>query len=269
VTPARSRPRHEGHGSPPSSAGEAARSAKAARASPQGRSELADNQQARPADASALDEKSRRQIREVARRKRSISRPAAKPCAGQIAVAQVVMKPHILRFLSTTVAACVNQNKHRHYACSSPSPATTSADVVREPDMWDRARKIAKRCSTASRLARRNRPLKNPPIGCHPLSPIMKKMYKFGVHLLPAARLGDGSDAPSWGRRSRRGNFRRSSRKRRRVRRKMSDTVCGGKSPPSWSRIRAGHASISRRDGRNSARIVIARPDRSVRRPSA
>ena len=63
---------------------------------------------------------------------------------GQIAVAQVVMNRAFSGFYPTTVCGVVYQNKHRHFACQFTFACDNIADVVREPDMWDRAKKIAK-----------------------------------------------------------------------------------------------------------------------------
>ena len=121
---------------------------------------------------------------------------------GQIAVAQVVMNRTFSGFYPTTVCGVVYQNKHRHYACQFTFACDNVADVVREPDMWDRAKKIAK--------AMLDGQLWLPEVGksthyhaywVHPSwVNEMKKMYKFGVHTFYRPRAwGDGSDAPSWG----------------------------------------------------------------------
>jgi len=121
---------------------------------------------------------------------------------GQIAVAQVVMNRTFSGFYPSTVCGVVYQNKHRHYACQFTFACDNVADVVREPDMWDRARKIAK--------AMLDGQLWLPEVGksthyhaywVHPSwVSEMKKMYKFGVHTFYRPRAwGDGSDAPSWG----------------------------------------------------------------------
>jgi spore germination cell wall hydrolase CwlJ-like protein len=121
---------------------------------------------------------------------------------GQIAVAQVVMNRTFSGFYPTTVCGVVYQNKHRHYACQFTFACDNVADVVREPDMWDRARKIAK--------AMLDGQLWLPEVGksthyhaywVHPSwVSEMKKMYRFGVHTFYRPRAwGDGSDAPSWG----------------------------------------------------------------------
>jgi spore germination cell wall hydrolase CwlJ-like protein len=121
---------------------------------------------------------------------------------GQIAVAQVVMNRAFSGFYPTTVCAVVYQNKHRHLACQFTFACDNVADVVREPDMWDRARKIAK--------AMLDGQLWLPEVGksthyhAYWVRPSwvneMKKMYKFGVHTFYRPRAwGDGSEAPSWG----------------------------------------------------------------------
>jgi len=121
---------------------------------------------------------------------------------GQIAVAQVVLNRAFSGFYPTTICGVVYQNKHRHFACQFTFACDNVADVVREPDMWDRAKKIAK--------AMLDGRLWLPEVGksthyhaywVHPSwVSEMKKMYRFGVHTFYRPRAwGDGSDAPSWG----------------------------------------------------------------------
>jgi spore germination cell wall hydrolase CwlJ-like protein len=121
---------------------------------------------------------------------------------GQIAVAQVVLNRAFSGFYPTTVCAVVYQNKHRHYACQFTFACDNVADVVREPDMWDRAKRIAK--------AMLDGQIWLPEVGhsthyhaywVHPSwVSEMKKRYKFGVHTFYRPRAwGDGSEAPSWG----------------------------------------------------------------------
>jgi spore germination cell wall hydrolase CwlJ-like protein len=121
---------------------------------------------------------------------------------GQIAVAQVVMNRTFSGFYPNTVCGVVYQNKHRHFACQFTFACDNVADVVREPDMWDRAKRIAK--------AMLDGQLWLPEVGksthyhaywVHPSwVSEMKRMYKFGVHTFYRPRAwGDGSDAPSWG----------------------------------------------------------------------
>jgi spore germination cell wall hydrolase CwlJ-like protein len=121
---------------------------------------------------------------------------------GQIAVAQVVLNRAFSGFYPTTVCGVVYQNKHHHLACQFTFACDNVADVVREPDMWDRAKRIAK--------AMLDGQLWLPEVGksthyhaywVHPSwVSEMKKTYKFGVHTFYRPRAwGDGSDAPSWG----------------------------------------------------------------------
>jgi spore germination cell wall hydrolase CwlJ-like protein len=121
---------------------------------------------------------------------------------GQIAVAQVVMNRVFSGYYPTTVCGVVYQNANRHLACQFTFACDGIPDVVTEPDMWDRARKIAK--------ATLDGRLWLPEVGksthyhaywVHPSwVHEMKKMYRTGVHTFYRPRAwGDGSDAPSWG----------------------------------------------------------------------
>ncbi len=121
---------------------------------------------------------------------------------GQIAVAQVVMNRTFSGFYPNTVCGVVYQNKHRHYACQFTFACDNIADVVREPDMWDRARKIAKAMLDGQLwLPEVAKSTHYHAYWVHPSwVSEMKKMYKFGVHTFYRPRAwGDGSDAPSWG----------------------------------------------------------------------
>jgi spore germination cell wall hydrolase CwlJ-like protein len=121
---------------------------------------------------------------------------------GQIAVAQVVMNRVFSGYYPTTVCGVVYQNAGRHLACQFTFACDGIPDVVTEPDMWDRAKKIAK--------ATLDGRLWLPEVGksthyhaywVHPSwVHEMKKMYRFGVHTFYRPKAwGDGSDAPSWG----------------------------------------------------------------------
>ena len=121
---------------------------------------------------------------------------------GQIAVAQVVMNRVFSGFYPTTVCGVVYQNKYHHMACQFTFACDNVADVVREPEMWDRARRIAKAMFDGQ--------LWLPEVGksthyhaywVHPSwVSEMKKTYKFGVHTFYRPKAwGDGSDEPSWG----------------------------------------------------------------------
>jgi spore germination cell wall hydrolase CwlJ-like protein len=121
---------------------------------------------------------------------------------GQIAVAQVVMNRAFSGKYPTTVCGVVYQNKHRHLACQFTFACDNNPDVIREPDMWDRAKKIAK--------AMLDGQIWLPEVGksthyhayyVHPSwVSEMTKLYKFGVHTFYRPKAwGDGSEAPSWG----------------------------------------------------------------------
>jgi spore germination cell wall hydrolase CwlJ-like protein len=121
---------------------------------------------------------------------------------GQIAVAQVVMNRTFSGFYPNTVCGVVYQNKHRHLACQFTFACDNVADVVREPDMWDRARKIAKAMLDGQLWL--PEVAKSTHYHAYWVRPSwvgeMKKMYKFGVHTFYRPRAwGDGSEAPSWG----------------------------------------------------------------------
>jgi Cell Wall Hydrolase len=122
---------------------------------------------------------------------------------GQIAVAQVVMNRAFSGYYPTTVCGVVYQNKHgRPFECQFTFACDNVADVVREPDMWDRAKKIAK--------AMLDGQIWLPEVGksthyhaywVHPSwVSEMKRTYKYGVHTFYRPKAwGDGSEAPSWG----------------------------------------------------------------------
>ena len=121
---------------------------------------------------------------------------------GQIAVAQVVLNRAFSGFYPNTVCGVVYQNKHRHLACQFTFACDNNADVVREPDMWDRAKKIAKAMLDGQLWL--PEVAKSTHYHAYWVRPSwvneMKKMYKFGVHTFYRPRAwGDGSEAPSWG----------------------------------------------------------------------
>ena len=121
---------------------------------------------------------------------------------GQIAVAQVVLNRAFSGKYPDTVCGVVYQNKHRHLACQFTFACDNNADVVREPDMWDRAQKIAKAMLDGRLwLPEVDRSTHYHAYWVRPSwVSEMKKMYKFGVHTFYRPRAwGDGSDAPSWG----------------------------------------------------------------------
>ncbi|PDT67952.1 cell wall hydrolase [Bradyrhizobium ottawaense] len=162
----------------------------------------ADNQRARsPAERLALDDKSRAKSEKcLAEAVYFESRGEA--VRGQMAVAQVVMNRVFSGKYPDTVCGAVYQNKHRHLACQFTFACDNNADVIREPEMWERAKKIAK--------AMLDGQIWLPEVGksthyhAYWVRPSwvaeMKKMYKTGVHTFYRPRAwGDGSEEPSWG----------------------------------------------------------------------
>ena len=162
----------------------------------------ADNQRARsPAERLGLDERSRAKSEKcLAEAVYFESRGEA--VRGQIAVAQVVMNRVFSGKYPDTVCGVVYQNKYRHLACQFTFACDNNPDVIREPDMWERARKISK--------AMLDGQIWLPEVGksthyhAYWVRPSwvaeMKKMYKFGVHTFYRPRAwGDGSEEPSWG----------------------------------------------------------------------
>jgi Cell Wall Hydrolase len=121
---------------------------------------------------------------------------------GQIAVAQVVLNRAFSGKYPDTVCGVVYQNKHRHLACQFTFACDNNKDVIREPDMWERAQKIAKAMLDGQLwLPEVDRSTHYHAYWVRPSwVSEMKRTYKFGVHTFYRPRnWGDGSDAPSWG----------------------------------------------------------------------
>lgn len=162
----------------------------------------ADNQRAKsPAERLALNEKSRAKSEKcLAEAVYFESRGEA--VRGQIAVAQVVMNRVFSGKYPDTVCGVVYQNKYRHLACQFTFACDNIPDVIREPEMWERAKKISK--------AMLDGQIWLPEVGksthyhAYWVRPSwvaeMKKMYKFGVHTFYRPRAwGAGDEEPSWG----------------------------------------------------------------------
>jgi len=124
------------------------------------------------------------------------------PVRGQIAVAQVVMNRVFSGYYPNTVCGVVYQNANRHLACQFTFACDGLPEVVREPDAWERAKKIAAEMLDGE--------LWLPEVGkathyhaywVHPSwVHEMTRMYKLGVHTFyRPKRWGDGADAPEWG----------------------------------------------------------------------
>jgi spore germination cell wall hydrolase CwlJ-like protein len=162
----------------------------------------ADNQRAKsPAERLALDEKSRAKS-EKCLAEAVYFEARGEAVRGQIAVAQVVMNRVFSGKYPDTVCGAVYQNKHRHFACQFTFACDNNPDVIREPEMWERAKKISK--------AMLDGQIWLPEVGksthyhAYWVRPSwvaeMKKMYKFGVHTFYRPRAwGDGNEEPSWG----------------------------------------------------------------------
>ena len=121
---------------------------------------------------------------------------------GQIAVAQVVLNRAFSGKYPDTVCGVVYQNKHRHLACQFTFACDNNKDVIREPEMWERAQKIAKAMLDGQLwLPEVDRSTHYHAYWVRPSwVNEMKRMYKTGVHTFYRPRnWGDGSDAPSWG----------------------------------------------------------------------
>jgi spore germination cell wall hydrolase CwlJ-like protein len=163
----------------------------------------ADNQQTRtPAERLGLSDDRSRGKAEKCLAEAVYFEARGEAVRGQIAVAQVVMNRAFSGYYPTTVCGVVYQNKYRHLACQFTFACDNNADVIREPDMWERAKKIAK--------AMLDGLIWLPEVGksthyhayyVHPSWVAeMKRMYKFGVHTFYRPKAwGDGSEAPSWG----------------------------------------------------------------------
>jgi len=126
----------------------------------------------------------------------------AEAVRGQIAVAQVVMNRAFSGYYPATVCGVVYQNQYRHFACQFSFACANNLDVIREPDMWERAEKIAK--AMLDGLIFLPEVGKSTHYRAYYVHPSwvseMKRMYKFGVHTFYRPKAwGDGDDAPSWG----------------------------------------------------------------------
>lgn len=162
----------------------------------------ADNQRARsPAERLALYGKSRAKS-EKCLAEAIYFESRGEAVRGQMAVAQVVMNRVFSGKYPDTVCGVVYQNKYRHFACQFTFACDNNPDVIREPEMWERAKKISK--------AMLDGQIWLPEVGksthyhAYWVRPSwvaeMRKMYRTGVHTFYRPRAwGDGSEEPSWG----------------------------------------------------------------------
>jgi spore germination cell wall hydrolase CwlJ-like protein len=121
---------------------------------------------------------------------------------GQMAVAQVVLNRAFSGKYPGTVCGVVYQNAHRHLACQFTFACDGIPDVIKEPDMWERAKVIAAEMLDGK--------IWLPEVGkathyhaywVHPgWVREMNKLHRVGVHTFYRPRKwGDGGDAPQWG----------------------------------------------------------------------
>src|SRR5262245_44073367 len=121
---------------------------------------------------------------------------------GQMAVAQVILNRVFSGKYPNTVCGVVYQNAHRRLHCQFTFACDGIPDIVREPDMWERAQTIAAEMLDGK--------LWLPEVGkathyhaywVHPgWVREMTKMHRLGVHTFYRPRAwGDGVEAPEWG----------------------------------------------------------------------
>jgi len=121
---------------------------------------------------------------------------------GQMAVAQVVLNRAFSGKYPNTVCGVVYQNAHRRLHCQFTFACDGIPDIVREPDMWERAKTIAAEMLDGK--------LWLPEVGkathyhAYWVRPgwvrEMTKMHRLGVHTFYRPRAwGDGLEAPEWG----------------------------------------------------------------------
>jgi Cell Wall Hydrolase len=161
----------------------------------------ADQQPMTPAQRLNLDEKSRAKS-EKCLAEVIYFEARGEVVRGQMAVAQVVLNRAFSGKYPNTVCGVVYQNAHRHLACQFTFACDGIPDVIREPDMWERAKTIAAEMLDGK--------LWLPEVGkathyhaywVHPgWVREMTKMQKLGVHTFYRPRAwGNGADAPEWG----------------------------------------------------------------------
>jgi spore germination cell wall hydrolase CwlJ-like protein len=187
---------------PPSSADAAKANQSGESIAPKGEVNTDDQRTRTPAERLGLNDEKSRARSEKCLAEAIYFEARGEAVRGQIAVAQVVMNRAFSGYYPNTVCGVVYQNKYRHMACQFTFACDNNPDVIREPDMWERAKKIAK--------AMLDGQIWLPEVGksthyhayyVHPSwVSEMKKMYKFGVHTFYRPKAwGDGSEAPSWG----------------------------------------------------------------------
>jgi len=124
------------------------------------------------------------------------------PVRGQMAVAQVILNRAFSGKYPNTVCGVVYQNAHRHLACQFTFACDRIPDVIREPDMWERAKTIASEMLDGKLWL--DEVGKATHYHAYWVRPSwvreMHKMHKLGVHTFYRPRAwGDGGNAPQWG----------------------------------------------------------------------
>jgi spore germination cell wall hydrolase CwlJ-like protein len=163
----------------------------------------ADNQQAKtPAERLGLTDPKSRAKAEKCLAEAVYFEARGEAVRGQIAVAQVVMNRAFSGYYPATVCGVVFQSKYRHPVCQFTFACEVNTEIIREPDMWERAKKIAK--AMLDGLIWLPEVDKSTHYHAYYVHPSwvaeMKRMYKFGVHTFYRPKAwGDGSEAPSWG----------------------------------------------------------------------
>jgi spore germination cell wall hydrolase CwlJ-like protein len=120
---------------------------------------------------------------------------------GQMAVAQVVMNRVFSQYYPDNICGVVYQNAHRHLACQFTFACDNVRDVVKEPDAWEVAKRIARDTLDGK--------IWLPEIGkathyhATYVNPwwvrTMNKHKTLGIHIFyRPKRWGDGSDEPVW-----------------------------------------------------------------------
>ena len=121
---------------------------------------------------------------------------------GQIAVAQVVLNRAFSGFYPTTVCGVVYQNAHHRLACQFTFACDGNPEVIREPEAWERAKKIAALVLDGTLwLLEVGKATHYHAYWVRPgWVREMTRMHKLGVHTFYRPRKwGDGSQAPQWG----------------------------------------------------------------------
>jgi hypothetical protein len=163
----------------------------------------ADNQQAKtPAERLGLTDEKSRAAAEKCLAEAVYFEARGEEVRGQIAVAQVIMNRAFSGKYPNNVCGVVYQNKYRHLACQFTFACDNIPDVIREPDMWERAKKISK--AMLDGLIWLPEVGKSTHYHAYYVHPSwvseMTKIWKFGVHTFyRPKKWGDGSDEPSWG----------------------------------------------------------------------